>query len=196
MKLTTTTKKPFIKIFDDLIPKYLQDYCEQVTLGRCETGGEDDIIFPTVHFRCKYESTAQTTDGSTPMSFVHMLKSSCSLSPHLENFGLIPQAICAHSKLLLRDVILGRIYITVPHNTDQKNYEPHTDLPYKHMVVLYYVNDADGDTVFFDNNNNNIIKSVSPKKGRAVSFDGSILHGGGIPTKGPRCIVNYDLDVM
>jgi hypothetical protein len=193
--LTTTKTKPFIKIYDDLIPEYLQNYIEQVTLGRCETGGEDDLIFPTVEFTCKYESTAKTIDNSTPMSFVHMLKSSCRLSPHLENFGLIPQAICAHNDLLLKDILVGRIYITVPHNTDQKNYEPHTDLPFDHMVVLYYVNDADGETVFFDDNNN-IIQSVEPKKGRAVLFDGKILHGGGIPTKGPRCIVNYDIQVI
>jgi len=66
------------------------------------------------------------------------------------------------------------------------------DLPFDHLVVLYYVNDSDGDTVFF-NKQNEIVKSVSPKKGRVVAFDGSIYHGGGIPKKGPRCAINFDI---
>ena len=60
------------------------------------------------------------------------------------------------------------------------------------VVILYYVNDADGDTVFFDGNNN-IVKSVTPKKGTAVLFNGHILHAGGIPKKHSRCIVNYNI---
>jgi len=188
--LTTTKKKPFIKIYDNLIPQYIQDYCEQVTLG----GYNEKVFFPTVDFKAKYESTASTTNGVTPMSFVHVLKSSCVLSPHLENFGLIPQAICGENNLTLQDILVGRIYITVPHDTQETHYQPHTDLPFDHMVVIYYVNDADGETVFFDDYDN-IIQSVEPKKGRAVLFDGNIKHGGGIPKKGPRCIVNYDLSV-
>jgi hypothetical protein len=66
------------------------------------------------------------------------------------------------------------------------------DLPFDHLVVLYYVNDADGDTVFF-NEKNEIIKSVSPKRGRVVAFDGSIYHGGGVPKNGPRCAINFDV---
>ena len=54
---------------------------------------------------------------------------------------------------------------------------------------------ADGDTILF-NDQGDIMKSVTPKKGRVLVFDGSILHGGGIPKKGPRCIVNYDVKVV
>jgi hypothetical protein len=80
----------------------------------------------------------------------------------------------------------------MPYDTQLEHYAPHTDLPFDHLVVLYYVNDADGDTVFF-NEKNEIIKSVSPKRGRVVAFDGRILHGGGIPKAGPRCAINFDI---
>ena len=47
----------------------------------------------------------------------------------------------------------------------------------KSKVILYYVNDSDGDTLFFDNKDKlNIIKRVSPKKGRVVHFDNNKLH--------------------
>ena len=44
---------------------------------------------------------------------------------------------------------------------------------------------------FFDGDK--IVESVTPKKGRCVIFDGLIPHGAGIPSKGPRCIINYNL---
>jgi hypothetical protein len=178
-----------IKIFDDLIPKYLQDYFELNILG--QTSAEDKVIHPTIDFRCKYESTA--IDGQKhPLSFVHILKSSTGVSPHLANFGLIPQAVCEEERLSLHEIMVARIYLTMPYDTKLSYCAPHIDFPFQHTVVLYYVNDSDGDTVFFDKNNQ-IVKSVSPKKGRVIIFDGLIYHGGGIPKKNHRCIVNFDI---
>lgn len=191
MKLQTT--KPLIKIYDDLIPSYLQDYFELVTLGT--SSGKEDFLYPTVPFKAKYESTAKDHElEQSPISFVHVLKSSTALSEHLENFSMVPQAAVNHSGMNLKDILVARIYITVPHETTMKHYAPHVDLPGEHLVVIYYVNDADGATVFFDDFGN-IIQEVEPKKGRILMFDGKIKHGGGIPKKGPRCIVNYDLHI-
>ena len=91
--------------------------------------------------------------------------------------------------------LLARCFVSVPHETKLEHYAPHTDLNIEHTVMIYYVNDADGDTILF-NDQGDIMKSVTPKKGRVLVFDGSILHGGGIPKKGPRCIVNYDVKVV
>ena len=54
--------------------------------------------------------------------------------------------------------------------------------------LLYYVNDSDGDTLFFDNDLN-IIKRVSPKKNTAILFDSNILHAGSNPIKSSKRIV-------
>jgi len=62
------------------------------------------------------------------------------------------------------------------HNT------PHIDFPFPHKVLLYYVNESDGNTFFFDKNKN-VTKRVEHKKGRCVLFDGSILHSGAHPSK-------------
>jgi len=176
-----------ITVWDDLIPGYLQDYFELICLGR----SSDEFIHPTVEFRCQWEPTAETPEYS-PLSFVHILKSNTAQSRELANFGMIAQAACAQSNLTLKDIIVARIFIATPTATTLTHFHPHQDLPGAHTVVIYYVNDADGDTVFFDNNRQ-IVKRVTPKKGRVVMFDGKILHAGSPSTTGPRCLVNFDL---
>jgi hypothetical protein len=177
-----------IKVFDDVIPQHLQDYLELSIFGRPYEGGE---IHPTVDFRIKYETTAIESD-KTPVSFKHILKSSTQLSPHYENFSLLPIFACGRMNKVLQEILVARIFLVMPYETDRDHMEPHVDYHFPHDVVLYYVNDADGDTVFY-NNQGQVIKRVTPKKGRLVMFDGLTLHSGGIPKNGPRCIVNFDL---
>ena len=176
-----------IQVFDDIIPQYLQDFYEFSIMGRTK----DDEMYAFVPLVCRYEETANEGDYS-PLSFVHVLKSSTAISPYLDNFGLIAQIACVHANKFLSEIVVGRIFLSVPYETKRSYNEPHVDLPYKHTVVLYYVNDADGDTVFFDKDNR-VVRSVSPKKGRVILFDGALYHGGGIPKNGPRCIVNFDI---
>jgi hypothetical protein len=178
-----------IQVFDDLIPKHLQDYFELITLGR--TSVEDEVMHPMIDFKVKYENTA-LEDGSNPISFVHVLKSDTQISPHLENFGLIPQIVCDHFDWILKAVVLARLYLILPYETKLQHYAPHVDCNFPHTVVLYYLNDSDGDTVFFDSQGN-VSQRVSPKKGRVLVFDGTIYHGGGIPKKYPRSVVNFDI---
>ena len=62
----------------------------------------------------------------------------------------------------------------------------------KGITAIYYVNDCDGDTLFF-NNNNEVIKVVTPKKGRIVYFDNQILHAGQPPKKSMhRILINFN----
>ena len=69
------------------------------------------------------------------------------------------------------------------------------DSPTMFCSLLYYVNDSDGDTKFFDNDYNQI-QSVTPKKGRAVFFNSNLLHAGSNPIKNDvRIVVNSILEV-
>lgn len=71
---------------------------------------------------------------------------------------------------------------------------PHTDMDFPHYVMLYYVNDCDGDTFFFDRDGN-LLKRVSPKKGRLVYFNGEIYHAGSNPIKSKdRIVININVD--
>lgn len=56
---------------------------------------------------------------------------------------------------------------------------------------IYYVNDSDGDTLFFDDELN-VIDRISPKKGMGILFDSNIKHAAQNPmTNYARCIINY-----
>ena len=38
-----------------------------------------------------------------------------------------------------------------------------------------------------------MVKKITPKQGRVVVFDGMTWHSSTQPTKGPRCIINFDM---
>jgi hypothetical protein len=66
---------------------------------------------------------------------------------------------------------------------DRTNYTtPHVDSLTPHFVLIYYVNNSDGNTVIFnrtigqDKLDYCIIKEVEPKKGRFLLFDGKHYH--------------------
>jgi len=69
---------------------------------------------------------------------------------------------------------------------------PHTDIDSVankddiFWSCVYYVNDSDGDTCLFYENE---VVRVSPKKGRAVLFPSSLLHAGSNPTVSQQRVV-------
>ena len=86
---------------------------------------------------------------------------------------------------------------------------PHTDGVYEEGAInsciarktlLYYVNDADGDTIFYDKHfegsyigrlDSDTITTVTPKRGRAVIFDSNHIHSASCPTDSDyRMVVN------
>ena len=72
----------------------------------------------------------------------------------------------------------------VPHNS-------HVDDDRPHIVGLYYPNDADGDTFFFDGDQN-VIHRESPERGKMVTFDGKQYHSSSSPTTGVRFTLNIN----
>jgi len=179
-----------ILVYDGLLTPFQEDYFHSIIFGKTDLAQNQEVQ-PLVDFTVKYELTAQEGEH-IPMSLMHILKSSPKLSPFLETFSRIPIRVCEHVNKFLQDIMIGRIWLTFPYKTDLDHAKPHTDFGFPHWVVLYYVNDSDGDTVFFDDNNNEV-KRVTPKKGRIVLFNGSIMHSGGIPKHNPRCVINFDI---
>ena len=68
----------------------------------------------------------------------------------------------------------------------------HVDQRSPHTVVLYYVNNSDGDTYFFENDQKTILDRVSPKKNSMIDFDGKIPHASSDPSKGHRITINMN----
>ena len=100
------------------------------------------------------------------------------------------------------NVLQGRSFLQFPVNTDGTIDLPHIDIIGKieFIVALYYVCDSDGDTVIYNETKESktytIKKSVTPKQGRMVIFDGALYHAAKQPiNSNTRCIVNYNLGV-
>ena len=74
-----------------------------------------------------------------------------------------------------------------------KHHNPHTDNQNPHDVVLYYINDADGDTFFFDDKRN-VIHRETPERGKMVIFDGSTFHASSPPSKNIRMTLNINYE--
>ncbi len=92
-----------------------------------------------------------------------------------------------------------------PRNAIQaKHHNPHVDFRQPHQTAVYYVNDADGDTVVFketvddvpatraarfaNDGKFRIAERVTPIKGRMIAFDGRHYHASMHPTKASKRI--------
>jgi hypothetical protein len=88
---------------------------------------------------------------------------------------------------------------------DNEYNPPHKDQEDPNMLVgIYYVNDSDGDTLFFEEPESNftlgefkVLAKVSPKKGSFVLFPASVLHAGRPPIiASSRYVINFNFVVL
>jgi hypothetical protein len=114
---------------------------------------------------------------------------------------------CEKINFNLKQIIQSRSFLQLPLNEKflgEGLDTPHIDIEEKHIVILYYVNDSDGDTVIYENKYEKnkevnfkdlkIKKTVSTKQGRVVIFDGHLYHTGQQPKKDIRCIINNNVN--
>lgn len=59
----------------------------------------------------------------------------------------------------------------------------------KRYTGIYYLNDSDGDTLFYADDGQTVVGSVSPKANRAVVFPSRLLHSRQLPIKNNRRLV-------
>lgn len=112
---------------------------------------------------------------------------------------------CESIDFKIKDILFGRSFLQFPLTTHEGMTNPHVDVDQEHLVCLYYVMDADGETVFFDKKDEppgsprpsfkefEIIHKIEPKQGRVVLFNGNIYHANILPKNGMRCVVNFNL---
>jgi hypothetical protein len=87
-------------------------------------------------------------------------------------------------------------------------YQPHIDFEDNHLVLLYYVNDSNGDTFVykekFSKKNKlkwdkinvkkfSLLEKVKFKRGRVAIFDGKHYHASSLSSSNPRIILNVNL---
>ncbi len=107
---------------------------------------------------------------------------------------VIPMLLEAFDKFALDknidDVFRSRARLTI-HKQENRIEDKHIDYSFPHLVLLYYINTTDGDTILFEGDR--IVERISPKRGRCVLFDGRIVHASSSSTILPRLVINNNI---
>ena len=99
-------------------------------------------------------------------------------------FASIPSAF----DIEIESIFRARLGFFIPNGQSGSHY-PHVDYSFDHKVLLVYTEDSDGDTIFYNENNETtegeltVALRNTPKKNQAVLFDGLTLHSSCIPEK-------------
>ena len=174
------TQNNFIKVFDNILSKNLEDDLEYKSLS-------DTIPW----YFLKDISGVQSNVPLYGFSHIFYNKEYNIQSEEMFYFLQPLYQLLAKTPLVLQEIYAARLFLQLANPNPRTAHEGiHVDLEIPHMVCIYYINDAEGDTVFFDNDNNEI-KRVSPKKGRMALFSGDIKHTGSTPST-LRNIINYN----
>jgi hypothetical protein len=168
-------KPGFIEIYDNIVPLEYQNYLYNLITG--QVLGKPFSLF--------YSSALSPISNTPDYGFNNDFSNN---PDYKEDILKVSYGLANYLNFNINTIFLQRVFLQTP---SKKSYIPkfHIDLDHPHWVCLYYINDADGDTIFYDDNLNEI-KKISPKKGRIVFFDGSIKHSAGIPTNNERIVIN------
>lgn len=183
-----------IIVIDNIIDLDYQEQIKSILLG--------DINYKDYEFPWYY--TKDVTKSDSPNSqkrpaFTHgYVKLSGQVISEFHDIFLNLIKVCCHRLQMTEvDVIQGRSFLQLPLSQKTNVDTPHIDTDDKHFVMLYYVLDSDGDTIIYnekvESKEYTVNKSITPKQGRVVLFDGGLYHTAEQPTKDTRCVVNYNL---
>ena len=112
--------------------------------------------------------------------------------PCSEQTGLFESALyCIADKCDARVEDIYRVRLGLCYPDGMLHHAPHTDYDFDHTTALYYINEADGDTFFFDKDHK-IIHRETPLKGKMIIFDGKDIHASSSPTQGIRIAMNVN----
>jgi len=180
-----------IYVFDNIIDKNHQKHYQ-------------NLLFKKIRWKFEVDVTNPKNEQQRPgFSYVYM-KDGVIYKYHDHMMDLL-NAACDKINFKREDCLQGRSFLQLPLNLKDRSLDaPHIDADRDHLVILYYVNDSDGDTVIYnekfidyDNKPNlknlTVLKRVSPKAGRVVMFNGRHFHTAQQPEHNVRCIINYNV---
>ena len=193
-------EKGGILVIDNFIDLSYQEQIKNVLMG-----DEDytDYLFPWHFLDDVTDAYSDDNQGRAGLSHVYVELLDDGTSEVVSDFhdlfeNLLGQA-CSSLDIPSAKILQGRSFLQFPYLKRTKEDDtPHIDIDDKrHVVVLYYVCDADGHTVIYNEREESDVytvkEKVSPKQGRVVLFDGGLFHTAQQPENKIRCVVNYNL---
>lgn len=185
-----------ISVLDNFVPGHVADTICKIVFGTENLLQDAKDVNGIMPFITKIDKTSPgMVSFATPIFSSEMIYADKHHSTQIRRFvhDLAKQHILSHPFVNSLIPLHGRMFLQLPMSVNQTHKEPHVNLPgQKHVVVLYYVNDSDGTTAFY-NEDGSLRQEVEPKANRLVIFDGSIKHSVGIPRYNTRVVLTYDL---
>ena len=191
-----------IVVIENIIPKDYQNHLEEML-----TGWE----FPWV-LNKNIVSGDEPFKGmeKNPPGFNHFFyEKNAPVSNYFQTVYPLVLSITSQHGVPFNRLFRMRANLTVANGTGALL--PHIDSFHPHWNAIYYVNDSDGDTIIYNETNDNFdpgpadidrIKNgvfteklrVTPKKGTLLAFNGKYYHTASFCEKSPyRCLININL---
>lgn len=187
-----------MQIFTDFVKPRVQDAVERLLL---------DNNFP--YFYVNESSTPHDHDTDDKTTGLTMLDANTVEAPQFFHMFVADSKVnsAAYAEIApiankLLDCVDGDYFMyrckvnmnLIDTRFEGKYHTPHIDNGFDEQVTaIYYVNNADGDTFFFDNAGK-VVKRVTPKKGTLVMWKGKVFHAKSSPIKSPcRVVINFNL---
>ena len=191
-------EKDEYKVYDDIIDKEMSNKILNTLL---------DPVFPwylsstlyTSHKECTKEASKFYTNIKEYLQFVHTFYDNQNgdtqlNSPFAHLVDDILQAYMNYTSIDALKLERCKANFQTQHskNNSLLHNTPHNDLSKPHLVLIYYANDTDGDTILFKDEKE--YARINPKQGRILVFNGNILHTGSHPYKAEyRIVINYNI---
>ena len=198
-----------ITVIDDFLDKEYQEKIKNVLMGN------DHFLWKNEEINFDWYFISDVTDAYSSRqqkrsALVHTyFEEGETIDDDIFNYLFLPmlKGVRERMKIKNMNVVQGRSFLQFPLSLKDKTPDtPHIDLDQgiEHIVALYYVCDSDGDTIIYNEREDQGLESksytikekVTPKQGRMVIFDGTLYHTAEQPKDNIRCVVNYDLEII
>ena len=198
-----------ITVIDDFIDKEYQEKIKNILMGN------DPFLWKNEEVNFDWYFISDVTDAYSSRqqkrsALVHtFFEEGETINDDILNYLFLPmlKGVRERMKIKNMNVVQGRSFLQFPLSLKDKTPDtPHIDLDQgiEHIVALYYVCDSDGDTIIYNEREDQGLESklytikekVTPKQGRMVIFDGTLYHTAEQPKDNIRCVVNYDLEII
>lgn len=180
-----------IIIIDDAIP-----VAQQIALENIFTSPTVpwSFVSPGAEYNSVSISTSQSIDYTQLVNCVYSAADGVA-GPAFPMFVPVLSALPNIKELLRIKVNITMASVNRPASSYGQPHVDFTPPPKGLVTAIYYINDSDGDTVMFNEVGNTVIpcKTISPKRGRLVVFNGHRYHSGNCPSKDhPRVVANFN----
>ena len=181
-----------VLVFDDVIDKQSQKQIQHIIFDKIKWQFVADVTNP------------QKNQQQRPGFQYYYMRDKIVYKYHSDMIKIL-DAACNKINFKRSDCLQGRSFLQLPLNLKDRRLDaPHIDADKNHLVILYYVNDSDGDTIIYKNKFISKDKTpkfeelkewkrVTPKSGRVVIFNGEHWHTAQQPEHNVRCIINYNI---